>query len=255
MYRIYAPILRISIRTAGSLDLRRPACYASRPIRRSGGGADGTPGLPGRLDGGGPGTGTRPLAAAFAHGRAADARRFAVAPGAAPLPPAERTDGGALRRLREGRARPRARPRGHRAGRRVERVASVRGARRCTCSSRTRTRSRSSRSRPGSAPTPSTPRAAGSFLALPPSDPPFERCDSSLLAAVPTLPGIAKPDGRRRRGLARLRAADVPQPERARRPQEDRDVRGGRRARDLRAPRPAHRLLRPGPGGRRACRA
>jgi hypothetical protein len=38
-------------------------------------------------------------------------------------------------------------------------------------------------------------RAAASFLALPPSDPPFERCDSSLHATVPTLPGIAKPAG------------------------------------------------------------
>jgi hypothetical protein len=37
--------------------------------------------------------------------------------------------------------------------------------------------------------------AAASFLALPPSDPPFERCDSSLHAAVPTLPGIEKPAG------------------------------------------------------------
>jgi hypothetical protein len=38
-------------------------------------------------------------------------------------------------------------------------------------------------------------RAAASFLALPPSDPPFERCDSSLHAAVPTLPAIEKPSG------------------------------------------------------------
>lgn len=38
-------------------------------------------------------------------------------------------------------------------------------------------------------------RAAQSFLALPPSDPPFERCDSSLLAAVATLPGVRKPEG------------------------------------------------------------
>ena len=38
-------------------------------------------------------------------------------------------------------------------------------------------------------------RAAASFLALPPSDPPFEGCDSSLVAAVPTLPGIARPAG------------------------------------------------------------
>ena len=38
-------------------------------------------------------------------------------------------------------------------------------------------------------------RAAGSFLALPPSDPPYERCDSSLHAAVATLPGIARPAG------------------------------------------------------------
>jgi hypothetical protein len=38
-------------------------------------------------------------------------------------------------------------------------------------------------------------RAAASFLALPPSDPPFEGCDSSLIGAVPTLPGIARPAG------------------------------------------------------------
>ena len=37
-------------------------------------------------------------------------------------------------------------------------------------------------------------KAAASFLALPPSDPPFERCDSSLVAAVPTQPGIDKPE-------------------------------------------------------------
>jgi hypothetical protein len=38
-------------------------------------------------------------------------------------------------------------------------------------------------------------RAAASLLALPPADPPFERCDSSLHVAVPTLPGIDKPAG------------------------------------------------------------
>jgi hypothetical protein len=38
-------------------------------------------------------------------------------------------------------------------------------------------------------------KAAASALALPPSDPPFLRCDSSLHAAVPTLPGVVKPDG------------------------------------------------------------
>jgi hypothetical protein len=38
-------------------------------------------------------------------------------------------------------------------------------------------------------------RAAASFLALPPADAPFERCDSSLVGAVPTLPGIARPQG------------------------------------------------------------
>ena len=38
-------------------------------------------------------------------------------------------------------------------------------------------------------------KAAASALALPPSDPPFLGCDSSLHAAVPTLPGVAKPDG------------------------------------------------------------
>lgn len=38
-------------------------------------------------------------------------------------------------------------------------------------------------------------RAAASFLSLPPSDPPFLRCDSTLHAAVPTLPGIRKPSG------------------------------------------------------------
>jgi hypothetical protein len=38
-------------------------------------------------------------------------------------------------------------------------------------------------------------KAAASYLALPPSDPPFERCDSSLVGAVPTQPGIEKPVG------------------------------------------------------------
>lgn len=38
-------------------------------------------------------------------------------------------------------------------------------------------------------------RAAQSLLELPPSDSPFERCDSSLVAGVPTLPGIRKPEG------------------------------------------------------------
>ena len=38
-------------------------------------------------------------------------------------------------------------------------------------------------------------KAAASFLALPPSDPPFDRCDSSLIGAVPTKPGIEKPAG------------------------------------------------------------
>ena len=37
--------------------------------------------------------------------------------------------------------------------------------------------------------------AAASYLALPPSDPAFLRCDSSLVAAVPTQPGIEKPAG------------------------------------------------------------
>jgi hypothetical protein len=38
-------------------------------------------------------------------------------------------------------------------------------------------------------------KAAETFLALPPSDLPFLRCDSSLHASVPTLPGIQKPTG------------------------------------------------------------
>ena len=38
-------------------------------------------------------------------------------------------------------------------------------------------------------------KAAASFLALPPADPPYERCDSSLIRAVPTQPGIDKPNG------------------------------------------------------------
>jgi hypothetical protein len=38
-------------------------------------------------------------------------------------------------------------------------------------------------------------KAAASLLALPPSDPPFERCDSSLIGAVPTQPGVEKPAG------------------------------------------------------------
>jgi NIPSNAP len=38
-------------------------------------------------------------------------------------------------------------------------------------------------------------RAAASSLALPPTDAPFVSCDTSLHAAVPTLPGIDKPTG------------------------------------------------------------
>ena len=38
-------------------------------------------------------------------------------------------------------------------------------------------------------------KAAASSLALPPVDPPYLSCDSSLIAAVPTLPAIAKPTG------------------------------------------------------------
>jgi hypothetical protein len=38
-------------------------------------------------------------------------------------------------------------------------------------------------------------RAATSSLALPPADPPFLRCDSSLHAAVPTMPAVTKPAG------------------------------------------------------------
>lgn len=38
-------------------------------------------------------------------------------------------------------------------------------------------------------------KAAASLLALPPSDPPFERCDSSLVATVPTQPDVRKPSG------------------------------------------------------------
>jgi hypothetical protein len=38
-------------------------------------------------------------------------------------------------------------------------------------------------------------KAAAASLALPPVDPPFLSCDSSLIAAVPTLPTIAKPTG------------------------------------------------------------
>ena len=38
-------------------------------------------------------------------------------------------------------------------------------------------------------------RAAGTLAALPSSDPPYLRCDSSLHAAVPTMPGIEKPQG------------------------------------------------------------
>src|SRR5262249_32446121 len=38
-------------------------------------------------------------------------------------------------------------------------------------------------------------KAAASFLALPPADLPFDRCDSSLAAAVPTKPAIEKPAG------------------------------------------------------------
>ena len=38
-------------------------------------------------------------------------------------------------------------------------------------------------------------KAAASSLALPPVDPPYLSCDSSLIAAVPTLPAIAMPTG------------------------------------------------------------
>ena len=38
-------------------------------------------------------------------------------------------------------------------------------------------------------------KAAASSLALPPADPPFLACDSSLLAAVPTMPSVEKPTG------------------------------------------------------------
>jgi hypothetical protein len=38
-------------------------------------------------------------------------------------------------------------------------------------------------------------KAAASFLALPATDPPFVCCDSSLHAAVPTLPAVEKPAG------------------------------------------------------------
>ena len=38
-------------------------------------------------------------------------------------------------------------------------------------------------------------RAAAAYLSLPPSDPPYLRCDSTLHATVPTLLGIAKPAG------------------------------------------------------------
>jgi hypothetical protein len=38
-------------------------------------------------------------------------------------------------------------------------------------------------------------RSAAAFHALPPADPPFERCDSSLLATVPTQPGVERPAG------------------------------------------------------------
>jgi NIPSNAP len=38
-------------------------------------------------------------------------------------------------------------------------------------------------------------KAAASSLALPPTDPPFLSCDSSLHATVPTLPAVEKPTG------------------------------------------------------------
>jgi hypothetical protein len=38
-------------------------------------------------------------------------------------------------------------------------------------------------------------KAAAASLALPPVDPPFLSCDSSLMAAVATLPAVAKPTG------------------------------------------------------------
>ena len=38
-------------------------------------------------------------------------------------------------------------------------------------------------------------KAAAASLALPPGEPPFLACDSSLHAAVPTMPGVEKPAG------------------------------------------------------------
>jgi hypothetical protein len=38
-------------------------------------------------------------------------------------------------------------------------------------------------------------KAAAASLALPPVDPPYLGCDSSLMATVPTLPGVVKPTG------------------------------------------------------------
>jgi hypothetical protein len=38
-------------------------------------------------------------------------------------------------------------------------------------------------------------RAAAAYLSLPPSDPPYLRCDSTLHATVPTLPAVRKPSG------------------------------------------------------------
>jgi hypothetical protein len=38
-------------------------------------------------------------------------------------------------------------------------------------------------------------RAASAYLSLPPSDPPYLACDSTLHATVKTLPGVAKPTG------------------------------------------------------------
>ena len=92
-------------------------------------------------------------------------------------------------------------------------------------------------------------KAAASTLVLPPADPPFLSCDSSLHAAVATMPGVEKPTGARRGKGPRLRAADLQERHRGREPEEDRDVRGGRGARALPPRGPQHGVLRPRPRG------
>ena len=67
-------------------------------------------------------------------------------------------------------------------------------------------------------------KAAGEYLAAPANEPVYARIDSSLLAPIAGMPKLEKPDPSKPR-LLNLRVYEKPQ--RARRPQEDRDVQQG----------------------------